>query len=97
VLLDLHTSPGFSDELVRVYLARGLSEAPHPPGFVVEDEELDMTVARVPLDDAVARVLAGEITNAAAAAGIAATALARDRGWHGLRPAELSWPERRRR
>ncbi|HEY7010566.1 MAG TPA: hypothetical protein VH395_16575, partial [Jatrophihabitantaceae bacterium] len=65
--------------------------------FVVEGEEVDMTVARVPLDDAVARVLAGEITNAAAAAGIVATALARERGWRGLRPAELAWPERPQR
>jgi ADP-ribose pyrophosphatase len=96
VLLDLHTSPGFSDEFVRVYLARGLSEAPHPEGFVLEHEEVDMTVARVPLDDALARVLAGEITNAAAVAGIAATALARHRGWRGLRPAELAWPDRSR-
>lgn len=94
VLLDLHTSPGFSDELVRVYLARGLSEAPAPEGFVLEGEEIDMTVTRVPLDDAVGHVLAGQITNAAAAAGIVAAAVARDRGWRGLRPAGLAWPGR---
>jgi 8-oxo-dGDP phosphatase len=94
VLLDLHTSPGFSDEAIRIYLARGLSEAPHPDGFVVSGEEVDMTVTRVPLDEAVARVLAGAITNAAAAAGITAAAAARAGHWRGLRPADTPWPAR---
>ena len=33
VLLDLHTSPGFSDEAIRIYLARGLSDV-EPAGRV---------------------------------------------------------------
>ena len=45
----LHT-PGFCDELVLVYLAEGLSTVDRPEGFIVEHEELDMTVERVPLD-----------------------------------------------
>lgn len=93
-LLDLHTSPGFSDEAVRVYLARDLSDAPRPDGFVVEHEELSMTVSRVPLDEAVAMALAGEITNAAAVAGVLAAALARRAQWHGLRPPDAQWPGR---
>lgn len=94
VLLDLHTSPGFSDEAIRIYLARGLSAAPHPDGFESAGEEVDMTVTRVPLDEAVQRVLAGEITNAAAAAGITAAALARTRQWRGLRAADAPWSAR---
>jgi 8-oxo-dGTP pyrophosphatase MutT (NUDIX family) len=94
VLLDLHTSPGFSDEAIRIFLARGLSATPHPDGFVVEGEEAAMTVTRVPLDEAVRRTLAGEITNAAAAAGILAAAVARTTQWQGLRPADAPWPAR---
>jgi 8-oxo-dGTP pyrophosphatase MutT (NUDIX family) len=94
VLLDLHTSPGFSDEAIRLYLARGLRDASRPDGFVVEHEEASMTVSRVPLDDAVRRVLAGQITNAAAVAGILAAAVARTTGWSGLRSTDAPWPGR---
>lgn len=94
VLLDLHTSPGFSDEAVRIFLARGLSDAERPDGFVVEHEELDMPISRVPLDEALARVQAGAITNASAASGILAAAVSRANGWTGLRPADAPWPAR---
>ena len=55
-----------------VYLAEGLSDVDRPEGFTVEHEELDMTVDRVPLDDAVQRVFAGEIRNPAAVIGLLA-------------------------
>jgi ADP-ribose pyrophosphatase len=97
VLLDLHSSPGFSDEAVRVFLARGLSPAGRPADFVVEHEEAHMSVHRLDLDDAVHRVLAGSITNAAAVAGILAAAVARADGWQGLRAADAPWPGRPRR
>ena len=51
-----------------------------------------MSVTRVPLDIAVRRALAGEITNAAAVAGVLAAAAARAAGWDGLRPADAPWP-----
>lgn len=77
-LLTTHfSSPGFSDEQVLVYLAEGLSEASRPEGFTVEHEELDMQVQRVPLAEAVQRVFAGEIRNAAAVVGLLAAAQAR--------------------
>ncbi|BBY60658.1 NUDIX domain-containing protein [Mycolicibacterium sarraceniae] len=69
VLLDLISSPGFSDEALRVYLARGLTDVGRPEGH---DEEADMTVEWVPVADALQRVLAGEIVNSTAAAGILA-------------------------
>jgi ADP-ribose pyrophosphatase len=96
VLLDLHTSPGFSNEAIRIFLARGLTETGRPDDFVVEHEEVGMTVSRVPLDEAVARALAGQITNAAAVAGILATAAARARDWRDLRPVDAPWPGRTR-
>ena len=90
-LLDLFTSPGFTDEAVRVFLARDLNDIARPDGFVVEHEEAAMTVRRVPLSDAVDMALAGEITNAAAVAGILAAQVARAAGWSGLRPADAPW------
>ncbi len=94
VLLDLVTSPGFSNEAIRVFLARELSHAADPGGFVREHEEVAMTVTRVPLTEAVARVRAGEITNAAAVAGLLAAEVARSHGWAGLRPTDIAWPDR---
>jgi 8-oxo-dGDP phosphatase len=91
VLVDLYSSPGFCGEAIRVYLARGLRETGRPDGFVVEAEEVHMTVSRVPLDNAVQRVLAGDITNASAVAGILAADVARSAGWSGLRPPDAPW------
>jgi ADP-ribose pyrophosphatase len=93
VLLDLNPSPGMSDEAIRIYLARGLEDAAGE--FTAEHEEIDLTVTRVPLDEAVERVLCGEITNAAAVAGVLAAARSAASGWAGLRPADAPWPSRR--
>ena len=95
-LLDLYTSPGFSDEAIRVFLARDLTDIGRPDGFVVEHEEVAMTVRRVPLTLAVELALAGEITNAAAVAGILAAEAARLSGWSGLRAADAPWGGRAR-
>jgi len=93
VLLDLHPSPGMSSEAIRIYLARDLVSA-RADGFVAEHEEVGLTVSRVPLAECVNRALAGDITNAAAVAGIMAAAVARARDWAGLRPADAPWPDR---
>ena len=45
------SSPGFSDERIEVYLARGLREVPDRGGFVLEHEEADMTLHWVPVVD----------------------------------------------
>jgi ADP-ribose pyrophosphatase len=77
-LLTTHYStPGFCDELVLIYLAEGLTAVDRPEGFVVEHEEADMTLERVPLSDAVQRVFAGDIRNASAVIGLLAAAQAR--------------------
>ena len=93
-LLDLRSSPGFSNEAVRVYLARDLHDVPEADRFVGEHEESDLTLRRLDLDEAVGWVLAGTIENAAAAAGILAAHAARSRGWADLRPADVDWPAR---
>jgi 8-oxo-dGTP pyrophosphatase MutT (NUDIX family) len=77
-LLTTHyPTPGFCDELVLLYLAEGLSDAALPEGFVVEHEELDMTVERVPLADAVQWVFDGKVRNSLAVIGLLAAAQVR--------------------
>jgi 8-oxo-dGDP phosphatase len=83
-------SPGFSDESQRVFLARGLTEADRPPGI---DEEADLEVVRVPLAEAVRQVLAGEIVNGPAVAGLLA-AHAVLAGRTPLRPPDSPWTDR---
>jgi ADP-ribose pyrophosphatase len=92
VLIDLYSSPGFSNEAIRVYLARGLKPAPDDDKFEPEHEELSLIVDREPLSHAVRRVLAGGITNAFAVAGILAAIHGRATGWRDLRPADAPWP-----
>ncbi|WP_430786746.1 NUDIX domain-containing protein [Actinoplanes sp. G11-F43] len=86
-LIDLHTSPGFADEFVRVFLARDLAPVPEADRYTRTDEEADIEVRRVDLDEAVAMVFRGEITNAATVGGVLAAARARDSGWTLLRSA----------
>jgi ADP-ribose pyrophosphatase len=80
LLTSIYSSPGFCDEQVLVYLAEDLADAPMPDGFVVEHEELDMTVSRVPLVEAVQWVFDGVIRNSSAVAGVLAAAQARATG-----------------
>jgi ADP-ribose pyrophosphatase len=91
-LVDAFTSPGMTDEAVRIYLARGVRPA-SGDRFAGEHEEMDMPVAWVPLDDAVSRVLAGNLHNPMAVMGVLAAARARDTGFIGLRAADAPWPE----
>ncbi|WP_338675695.1 NUDIX hydrolase [Streptomyces sp. SCSIO 30461] len=94
VLVDVYTTPGGCDEAVRVFLARDLSEA-EGERFRVSHEEADMELARVPLEELVRGVLAGELHNNCLAVGVLslAAALAGD-GVDALRPAEAPWPAR---
>jgi 8-oxo-dGTP pyrophosphatase MutT (NUDIX family) len=87
VLVDLDSTPGFSDESVRVYLATGLSEVGRPEAH---DEEADMTLQWYALAEAARKVLNGEIVNAIAVAGIlAAHAVAT--GFVEPRPLDSPW------
>ncbi len=93
-LVDVRTSPGMTDEAARVFLARDLSDVPDAERHVGVEEETDLGVHRVDLDRAVTSVLAGEVENALAVAGLLAAVRARDAGWAGLRPADAPWPAR---
>jgi len=92
VLIDLHTSPGMSNEAIRVYLARGLAPVPEADRYVPEHEERTMEVRTYPLPELMKMALAGEITNGPAVAAIMAAEVARAQGWAGLRPADAPWP-----
>lgn len=87
VLVDYFTSPGASDEALRVFLARGVREVPAEERHERTGEERDMVATWVPLDDAVADVLAGRLGNPSTVVGVLAAAAARSRGWTDLRPA----------
>ncbi|MCK0093564.1 NUDIX hydrolase [Rhodococcus sp. F64268] len=89
-LVDVALSPGFTDEAVRVFVARGLSEVDRPEP---EHEEADLEIHKVPLDEAVSMALRGEIVNATAVAGILASSATRTSRTE-LRPSDAPWPDR---
>jgi 8-oxo-dGTP pyrophosphatase MutT (NUDIX family) len=93
-LVDVLTSPGMSDETVRVLLARGLSTVSPAERHVPFHEEADMELRCVPLDQAADMVLAGEIENGISGVGLLAAAHLMQRGGDG-RPAEAPWPARK--
>jgi 8-oxo-dGDP phosphatase len=96
VLTDIYTSPGGSDEALRVFLARDLSDA-EGDRFEAENEEADMELARVPVRELVRGVLAGELHNPALVAGVLSLVAARGQeggGLDALRPEQAPWPAR---
>ncbi|MFF4757916.1 NUDIX domain-containing protein [Streptomyces sp. NPDC001292] len=94
VLTDVYTTPGGCDEAVRIFLARGLSEAVGER-FAAEHEETDMEHARMPVDELVRGVLAGELHNNCLVVGVLSLVAARQgEGLDALRPAEAPWPAR---
>ena len=89
LLADYYTSPGFSTERLRVFLARDLEFVPeNERDFVPEGEETQLVPAWLPLDEAVRKVFAGELHNGVAALGLLAAYAARSEGFGGLRPAD---------
>lgn len=92
VLVDALTSPGMTDEAIRVFLARGIRQVDQD---VQEHEEADMTTAWVPLDEAVQRVLAGELQNGMAIHGLLAADRAARTGFADLRAPDAPWPARK--
>jgi 8-oxo-dGTP pyrophosphatase MutT (NUDIX family) len=92
LLLDVHPTPGSSNEIIRLFLARGLAPVPDGDRHERVGEEAELVTALVDLDEAVAMALRGEITNAACLVGILAVARLRDQGWPGPRPVETPLP-----
>ena len=61
-LVSVYTTPGFCDEVLHIYIARGLS--PLPGGPRREEGELNMTLEKIPFVEAVARAVRGELPDA---------------------------------
>lgn len=91
VLIDVAPSPGFSDESVRVYLARGLTEVGRPE--MGDDEEADLSTRWVTLSVAVRMVLAGTIVNGVTVGAVLAANTLAAAGASG-RPVDSPWPDR---
>ncbi|MDJ0339943.1 NUDIX hydrolase [Cryobacterium sp. PH31-O1] len=89
LLTEFYTSPGGSNEAIRVYLARGVSAV---AAFDRTEEEADIELRWVPLDECVDAVLARRIANPLLIVGVLAAQIARSRGWSTLAPADLPWP-----
>lgn len=56
LLNDMYSTPGFSDEMISIYLARGLTAGESKP-----DEDEFLNVIRMPFDEAYEMVIRGEI------------------------------------
>ncbi len=91
VLVDTLTSPGMTDEAIRIYLARDLHEVERD---IQGHEETELTAEWVELADAVRRVLDGTVENAMACVGILAVDRAARDGFVGLRGPDFPWPAR---
>ncbi|MFJ2618263.1 NUDIX domain-containing protein [Glutamicibacter sp. NPDC087344] len=85
ILTDVFLSPGSSSEAVRIYLARGVKLVPEHLRHTRTEEEAEMIIQWVPLDDAVAQVLAGKIHNPTAVIGLLAAHAARLSNFSALR------------
>jgi 8-oxo-dGDP phosphatase len=89
VLADYYSSPGFSTERLRIFLARDLEAVPAAERhFVPRDEEAHLLLGWLPLDEAVGKVFAGELHNGPAILAIMAGYAARSEGFDRLRPAD---------
>jgi 8-oxo-dGDP phosphatase len=93
VLTDSFSSPGISTERIRIFLARGLAWVPESErSYVPEHEEAHLEVSWVPLEQAAARILAGDLHNGVTALGILSAYAARKDRFAALR--EPDAPER---
>jgi 8-oxo-dGDP phosphatase len=89
VLADYYSSPGYSTERLRVFLARDLEPVPAAErDFVPQDEEAHLLLDWLPLDDAVGKVFAGDLHNGPTVLAIMAGYAARSQGYDRLRPAD---------
>lgn len=68
-LTCLETTPGFCNERIHIYLARGLSQGKTHP-----DEDEFVATVRMPLSEAVERVMSGELRDGKTALAIMMTA-----------------------
>lgn len=95
VLVDMATTPGACEETLRIYLARDLSPAARPDGFILEGEEAHMSWDWIERTELVDAILAGACQSPTLVAGVMALETARllDR-LPQLRPTSAPWPAR---
>ena len=94
VLVDLFTTPGGSDEAIRLYLARGVRDADGEQ-FTREHEEADMATVWADRSEVTKLILAGELHNPLTVAGIMAlTTVITTNALDDLRPAGAPWRQR---
>jgi len=74
-VFSLYLAPGYSQELIHIFLAQDLQ-----PAEAVPDDDEIIRVKRVPFEDAVAACLRGELTDAKTVAGLLAVAARRQSG-----------------
>ncbi len=79
-LVEAYTSPGYSNEKIRLFLARDLSPVPEAERHERRDEEADLEVRLVDLDEALDMALHGDILNSSALIGVFAAVSLRSRG-----------------
>ena len=89
LLCEFMTSPGGSNEVIRVYLARGTSAAPDV--FTRTEEEAGIELRWVPLDEVVDAVLARDAQNSILAIAALSAQASRSRGWQTLADANEPW------
>jgi ADP-ribose pyrophosphatase len=90
LLTDFASSPGGSNEMLRVFLARGVSAAAET--FARTEEEAGIEVRWVALDEVVDAVLARDVQNSILVIAVLTAAAGRDRGWRNLGAADAPWP-----
>ena len=90
LLCEFQSSPGGSNEALRVYLARDVSAAPEV--FERTEEEAGIERLWVDLDEAVDAVLARRAQNSILAIAVLTARLERDRGFTGLGDPRAPWP-----
>lgn len=89
VLCEFTSSPGGSTEVVRVYLARELSDADEV--FERTEEEAGIEVRWVDLDEAVDAVLGRQVRNGILSIAVLAAREGADRGWALLGDPAQAW------
>jgi 8-oxo-dGTP pyrophosphatase MutT (NUDIX family) len=90
LLSEFTSSPGGSNEVIRIYLARGVSAAAET--FERTEEEAGIEVRWVPLDEVVDAVLSRTVHNSILAIGALSAAAGQARGWSNLGAADAAWP-----
>lgn len=87
VLVDHYPSAGSSAEVIRIYLAQGITSIPQSQRYQRQGEEAHLTLRWEPFQDVLQAILRGAIRNVNAVSGILAAHLVLS-GQHQPRPAD---------